>query len=62
MTFDERLAEFIARKSDPKWKAPKPPRPRSLRKLTPEQRARIEREWNEQAAELWERRGVQVSA
>jgi hypothetical protein len=43
--FEAKVAEFVERKRDPKWKAPKLPVRRGLRPLSPAARARLEKEW-----------------
>lgn len=43
--FEAKVAEFVERKRNPRWKPKRPPVARGLRPLSPEARARLEREW-----------------
>jgi hypothetical protein len=60
-TFTEaELADFIARKSSPKWKAPKVRKSALLPELKPERRQRLQEEWHYLARVAWGQRGVSI--
>jgi hypothetical protein len=56
----ERIDEFIARKSDPKWKAPAIPKSRRVAALSVKARVGVEERWNSAAKAAWLRKGVKV--
>jgi hypothetical protein len=56
----ERIDEFIARKSDPRWKPGRVTVRLAARSMSDASRARVEAEWNEMAKGVWLRKGVEV--
>lgn len=62
-TGDARLDAFMRSHHDPKWKAPRIPRP-NLKppRLSPNAYARVEAEWNAAASLAWAVQGVEVAA